>query len=144
MSYKSKCSICNHTTPTVLYMFQIIEKHITLDKNQKGSDHQCSLRPEEFQTMVREIRAIEQALGDSEKKFISSEIPCYDKLGKSIVAAKDLLKGIRIEISDLKIKVSHPNGIPAKELENLIGAKLRRSINFDEPLSIEDVDFSNR
>lgn len=124
--------------------FQIIEKHITLDKSQKGNDHQCSLTPEEFRTMICNIRATEQAIGDGVKKFTSSEMHCYNKLGKSVVAAKDLVRGISIEESDLKIKVSHPSGIPAKEFEYLIGAKLRRDINYDEPLMPEDVDFLDR
>lgn len=122
------------------FVFQIIEKHITLDKSQKGSDHQCSLTPQEFQVMVRDIRAIEQALGDGKKTFTPNEMHCYNKLGKSIVAAKDLAAGINIEETDLKIKVSHPNGIPAKKLKRLIGAKLRRNINCDEPLLSEDID----
>lgn len=91
--------------------------------------------------MVRDIRAIEQALGDGAKIFMPSEMHCYNKLGKSVVAAKDLARGINIEETDLKVKVSHPCGIPAKELGNLIGAKLQRNINCDEPLLSGDVNF---
>ena len=41
---------------------QIIECHITLDKEQPGPDHKASLEPHQFKEMVRGIRAIEKAL----------------------------------------------------------------------------------
>jgi N,N'-diacetyllegionaminate synthase len=41
---------------------QIIECHITLDKNQPGPDHKASLTPEQFKEMVRGTRAIEKGL----------------------------------------------------------------------------------
>ena len=39
----------------------VIEKHITLDKNQEGPDHKCSATPEEFKALVKGIRKIELA-----------------------------------------------------------------------------------
>lgn len=41
---------------------QIIESHITLNKNQEGPDHKASLEPHQFKEMVRGIRAIERGL----------------------------------------------------------------------------------
>lgn len=41
---------------------QIIECHITLNKNADGPDHKASLDPIQFKEMVRGIRAIEQGL----------------------------------------------------------------------------------
>lgn len=41
---------------------QIIECHITLDKNQDGPDHTSSLEPQQFKQMVDGIRAIEKGL----------------------------------------------------------------------------------
>lgn len=41
---------------------QIVECHITLDKNQLGPDHKASLEPHQFNEMVRGIRAIEKGL----------------------------------------------------------------------------------
>lgn len=43
-------------------LFQIIERHITLDRNMKGSDHICSLDPSQFSKLVRDIRYIESNL----------------------------------------------------------------------------------
>lgn len=41
---------------------EIIECHITLDKNQDGPDHKASLDPQQFKELVRGIRAIEKGL----------------------------------------------------------------------------------
>lgn len=41
---------------------QIIESHITLDKEQEGPDHKASLNPDQFKEMARGIRAIEKGL----------------------------------------------------------------------------------
>ena len=48
----------------------IIEKHLTLDKNLKGPDHKTSLNPTQFASMVNSIRNTEILLG-KEKKIIS-------------------------------------------------------------------------
>ncbi|XP_068626456.1 sialic acid synthase-like [Battus philenor] len=41
---------------------KIIEKHVTLDRSMKGTDHKCSLLPAELQEMVKDIRSLEVAL----------------------------------------------------------------------------------
>ena len=71
-----------------------------------GSDHKCSLNPEEFSEMVKSIRTIESALGNPRKKFLESEKPCFSKLGKSVVAGQKLEKGTIIALEHLKIKVN--------------------------------------
>ena len=72
-----------------------------------GSDHKCSLNPEEFSEMVKSIRTIESALGNPRKKFLESEKPCFSKLGKSVVAGQKLEKGTTIALEHLKIKVNY-------------------------------------
>ena len=38
-----------------------IERHVTMDKNQWGSDHSSSLEPQELLSIVKDIRAVEEA-----------------------------------------------------------------------------------
>lgn len=45
----------------------VIEKHITLDRTLPGPDHPFALEPDEFAAMVRGIREVEEAMGDSAK-----------------------------------------------------------------------------
>jgi N,N'-diacetyllegionaminate synthase len=51
----------------------VLEKHLTLDRNQEGPDHKSSIEPKEFRIMVDAIRIIEKALGDGVKKIQPSE-----------------------------------------------------------------------
>ncbi|ETN60042.1 sialic acid synthase [Anopheles darlingi] len=48
------------TVASVALGAQIVERHFTLDKTWKGTDHQASLDPEEFHRMVKGIRMIEE------------------------------------------------------------------------------------
>ena len=50
-----------------------IERHITLDRTMWGSDHAASLEPAGLQHLVRDIRIIEQALGDGVKRVFPGE-----------------------------------------------------------------------
>ncbi|XP_065219419.1 sialic acid synthase [Planococcus citri] len=113
---------------------KVIERHITLDKNQKGSDHLCSLLPQEFKQMVTDIRTIESALGSRNKEFLPCERKCFEKLGKSIVAAKDLLPGDIISKNDVCMKVSVPNGIPAKDLNSVLESEITETVHYDQPI----------
>ena len=58
----------------------MIERHITLDRAMWGSDQAASVEPLGFQRMVRDIRAVEAALGDGEKVVYDTEIPIREKL----------------------------------------------------------------
>ena len=71
----------------------------------KGTDHKCSLDPAEFTEMVKSIRNLELALGTRTKKFQKCEEECFMKLGKSVVAAKQIQTGSVISADDLNIKV---------------------------------------
>ena len=59
----------------------------------KGNDHQCSLDIDEFAEMVKSIRALELSFGTQMKTFQNCEEDCFQKLGKSLVATKNLKKG---------------------------------------------------
>ncbi|VEN41492.1 unnamed protein product [Callosobruchus maculatus] len=113
---------------------KIIERHITLDKQQKGTDHNCSLEPREFKQLVTNIRNLEKALGQSVKKIQSSEMACYEKLGKTIVYSKHLLKGHSITFGDLDIKVAEPRGIDGSKIDSIYGKILNKNIEKDESL----------
>ena len=111
---------------------KVIERHFTLDKTWKGSDHSCSLIPQEFKQMVQDIRVLEQALGIEQKSFLECEKACFAKLGKSVVAATSMPKGQQLERKNLKIKVSQPHGWPAWKVQDLIGRTLTQDLNEDD------------
>lgn len=52
---------------------QVIEKHLTLDRNAVGPDHKASIEPEEFRVMVGAIRTVEAAMGTGVKRVLACE-----------------------------------------------------------------------
>ena len=58
----------------------MIERHITLDRAMWGSDQAASVEPRGFARLVRDIHAIEAAMGNGVKRVYDSEIPVMKKL----------------------------------------------------------------
>jgi len=57
-----------------------IERHITLDRSMWGSDHAASLEPNGISRIVRDIRLVEQSMGDGVKRVYEREHPIIKKL----------------------------------------------------------------
>jgi len=62
----------------------VVERHITLDKTMWGSDQNASLEPAEFAEMVRDIRWVEEAMGDGVKRVLPREVPIMQKLRRVV------------------------------------------------------------
>ncbi|MCK4785588.1 MAG: N-acetylneuraminate synthase family protein [Desulfobacteraceae bacterium] len=59
-----------------------VERHITLDRAIWGSDQAASVEPHGIARLVKDIRAVETAMGDGVKRVYESEIPVMRKLRK--------------------------------------------------------------
>jgi N-acetylneuraminate synthase len=57
-----------------------VERHITLDRAMWGSDQSASIEPSGLARLVRDIRVIDQSLGDGIKRRYESEVPVMAKL----------------------------------------------------------------
>jgi N-acetylneuraminate synthase len=66
-----------------------VERHFTLDRAMWGSDHAASVEPQGMQKLVRDIRDVEQSLGDGIKRVYDSELGAMRRLrrAKSVGAA---------------------------------------------------------
>jgi len=58
----------------------VVERHLTLDRGMWGSDHSASLEPADFSQLVRDIRVLEEALGDGVKRVFPGELAPLAKL----------------------------------------------------------------
>jgi N-acetylneuraminate synthase/sialic acid synthase len=112
---------------------RVIEKHFTLNRALKGTDHAFSLEPVGMTKLVRDLRRLKVALGDGKKIMYPSERENILKMGKSLVASRDLPKGHVLTEHDLAMK-SPAGGIPPYELENLIGMTLTEAVGEDDLL----------
>lgn len=121
----------DHTAGTIIPIAavargaKIIEKHMTLDKNLPGPDHNASLEMNEFKQMVEDIRALELALGSGLKAPQLSEWDTRKAARQSIIAARYLPLGKTIESADLTTaRIGH--GISPARYWDLIGSKTQQ------------------
>ena len=115
---------------------QIIEKHITLDRKQKGPDHKASMLPRQWNNMVKDIRSLEKSLTRS--KYVNqAETLNKEAFAKSAVATKDLIKGHILVEQDFKFQ-SPGKGIFEHEILDYLGKELKRTIPNSKYISKED------
>lgn len=117
---------------------RVIEKHFTLNRAWKGTDHAFSLEPVGMAKMVRDLRRTREALGDGIKRPYENELKPLQKMAKKLVAARDLPEGHIIRTEDLALK-SPSDGLPPYELDRIVGRKLNRALTTDENIRLEDV-----
>lgn len=60
---------------------RIIEKHVTLDRAGKGTDHAMSLEPQGLRKLVEDLEKARQAMGDGIKRPIPEEAAALAKFG---------------------------------------------------------------
>lgn len=110
---------------------EIIEKHITLDRNMKGTDHRGSLEPEGIWRMVRDIRNTEYAIGEY-GMFISEKVTdTRIKLERSIATLRMMDAGETVTEADLHM-LSPGNGFKWADRERVIGKRLKIAVPANE------------
>lgn len=113
----------------------IIEKHFTLDRDMPGPDHRSSLEPGELREMVRQIREVEQALGDGLKRPTASEYPNRDVARRSLVAARVIDAGETLTEENLACK-RPGSGISAARWYEMLGTTAARRFEPDELIEL--------
>lgn len=117
---------------------RVIEKHFTLNRAMKGTDHAFSLERPGLRKLTRDLQRAHVAFGDGVKRPYASEKSPLDKMGKKLVVARPLPAGHVLSIKDLAIK-SPNDGLPPYELYHLIGKVTRRSLVEEENISYNDL-----
>jgi N-acetylneuraminate synthase/sialic acid synthase len=118
---------------------RVVEKHFTLNRASKGTDHAFSLEPPGMQRLVRDLRRARVALGDGVKIQYPSEQEPLLKMGKKLVAAQDLKKGHLLTEKDIAIKSPSDGGLLPYMLPKLLGRKTSREIKADENVLLSDL-----
>ena len=142
--YRVVVGFSDHTTgillpPVAVAMgAAIIEKHLTLDRSLKGTDHACSLEPDEFRQLVTNIRQVEAALGCADKPVAEGVAAVRAKLGRSLVARVPLSAGTRLEEPMLTLKCPG-DGLSWLDRQRVVGRCLKRDLAADEMLTADDV-----
>lgn len=114
----------------------VIEKHITLDRRGEGPDHFFALEPEELRRLVRETRDVEAALGTGVRELSQRERENRSLCRKSLVAAREIPPGSRLQRSD--ILITRPGtGLPPYLLDAVVGLTVHQRIGKHEPITWE-------
>jgi sialic acid synthase len=118
---------------------RVIEKHFTLNRAMKGTDHAFSLERGGMRRVVRDLQRARVALGDGVKATYPSERVPLLKMGKKLVAARDLPADHVLNLDDIAIK-SPSDGMPPFDLDRVIGMVTRRAFKEDENIALDDLD----
>ena len=126
--------------PVVAYVLgaRVVEKHITFDRAAKGTDQAFSLEGPGLRRMMRDLRNTRIALGDGIKRSYDSEVSPLFKMGKKLVAARQLPTGHLLTADDVAVK-SPNDGIPPDRLRDVVGLTLLRALEPDEDLRWDDL-----
>jgi len=89
--------------------------------------------------LVRDLRRVPDAVGDGVKRPLASEERPLEKMGKKLVAARDLPAGHVLAPGDLVAKSPADGGTRPYELDDLLGCVLVRALAEDEAIAAEDV-----
>ena len=137
-SFKTTVGYSDHTvsieTPIAAIALgaEIIEKHLTLNKNLPGPDHNSSLSPQEFKRMVMSIRNTEKLMG-LEKKIVSrSEKKNIFKCRQFLVAKKEINKNEVLNHNNVYLKRTGTGGISPMKIPNIFGKRARKKYKKDE------------
>lgn len=109
----------------------VFEKHFTLDRKSKGPDHFYALEPGELKAYISALREGHQALGSPIKQMLPKERELGRREG--LYAARDLAQGETLRADDIAVR-RPAIGLRARYRKTLIGARLTRKVEKDEPL----------
>lgn len=116
----------------------VIEKHFTLDRGLPGPDHKASLEAAELERMVREIRAVESALGSATKAPAPSELAVREVARRSVTLVRPVGEGQSISMKDVALR-RPATGIAPRDLERVVGRRAARALEAGSVLRWEDL-----
>lgn len=121
---------------------RVIEKHLTLSREDGGADSAFSMEPEEFGEMVDNIRKIELALGR-----VTYDLPPKAarerEHSRSLFVAQDMKAGDIFTPQNLR-SVRPAFGLHTKYYEELLGKRITRDAKLGTPMSWDLVNFEEQ
>jgi sialic acid synthase SpsE len=116
----------------------VIEKHFTLDPNMPGPDHPHSMSPDSFESMVKEIRILENALGTGIKKVETSEKQTRVIQRRGIWTIKPINKGEKFTRENIR-SLRPVKGLSSSNYEQLLGKISKRNLKEFHPMTKNDL-----
>jgi N,N'-diacetyllegionaminate synthase len=119
----------------------VVEKHVTLNREMSGPDHSASLEFDEFAETIRMGNNMVLALGTARKTFLPSEKVLHGILSKRIITKKELRKGTVLEPTMLRTVVTkQEGGLLPNEYYNVLGTRLKNDFPANHILKLGDCE----
>ena len=110
----------------------VVEKHLTLSRENPGPDNAFSLEPDEFADMVKSIRDAEKAIGTVNYQLSRKEKDSR-AFRRSLFAVTEIHEGQEFTAQNIRsIRPGH--GLHTRYLDDLIGKKATKNIQKGTPL----------
>jgi N,N'-diacetyllegionaminate synthase len=108
---------------------EVIEKHITLDRAQRGYDYYSALNPSEFADFVKHIKEVAKAIGHSDGGALTpSETEYREKMKKFALLTHPADSGTPIGELQLHYCRTKVPGLTRSDVEKLSSRKLRHDM----------------
>ena len=117
---------------------KILEKHFTFNKGLPGNDHYHSMDKDDLKKFVKRIKKTLEIVGLQKKQSLISENLARENARRSIVASCNLKEGEIIQNDHLAWK-RPGTGVSPQYIDKIIGKKLKKSLNKDDFVYLEDV-----
>lgn len=118
----------------------MIEKHLTLDRNEPGPDTAFSLDPDEFRMMVSCVRTAEAAVGSVRYARTAREEASLS-FRRSLFAVADIRAGEPLSLDNVR-SIRPGYGLAPRFLSLVLKGRARRDIPFGTPLTWGDIDLA--
>lgn len=111
----------------------IVEKHLTLSRENTGLDSSFSTEPNEFKEMVKAIRIVEKALGRVQY-IITAKEEFSKAFRRSLFVIKDMKIGEVFKEKNIK-SIRPGYGLHTRHIEDVLGRKAKKNIQKGTPLN---------
>ena len=119
---------------------RIIETHVCLSKYDFGPDVPASLTQEKFAEMIRGIRYISEMKNNPvDKDAVSIELSRNSQIFAKSVCAKMPLEAGTVLTREMLALKKPAYGIPARDVDSVIGKKINRKLEIDEFIKLSDI-----
>ena len=115
----------------------VLERHFTDSKDRPGEDICCSMTPPELSQLIASSARVAKMRGGVKQAAPEEQVTIAFAFS-SVVAAREIPAGKKIERADLTTK-RPAGGIPAGELNSLLGKIAKRTISAGRQLHRDDV-----
>ena len=130
-------SIFSTILPAISLSFGIkyLEKHITINRSEKGVDYYSSIEPKQFKNFVTNIRKSEENISKKIFNYSQSENNYRKEVKKFWVANSNLSKNKKITKKDLIMKRLNNANLHPIFIEKIEGKKLNKNIKKNQELN---------